>query len=98
MSRRIGPVIAGFEWDEANPDKCRKRGVSVAAIEFAASAAGRGLSRSSPLARGNTVQGDRQDRRGPAGPDRVHSAEAYRSCADIILISPDVPGSLNFTN
>jgi hypothetical protein len=27
--------VAGFEWDLANRDKCRKHGVSVAAIEAA---------------------------------------------------------------
>lgn len=27
------PLVSGFEWDDANRDKCRKHGVSVAAIE-----------------------------------------------------------------
>jgi uncharacterized protein len=27
--------VAGFEWDRANRDKCRKHGVSIAAIEGA---------------------------------------------------------------
>jgi uncharacterized DUF497 family protein len=27
------PLVAGFEWDEANREKCRKHGISVAAIE-----------------------------------------------------------------
>ncbi len=29
----MDPRVAGFEWDDANRDKCRKHGVSVAAIE-----------------------------------------------------------------
>ena len=29
----MAPRIAGFEWDDANRDKCRKNGVSLAAIE-----------------------------------------------------------------
>jgi hypothetical protein len=28
-------TVAGFEWDRANRDKCRKHGVSIAAIEAA---------------------------------------------------------------
>ncbi len=29
----MDPQVAGFEWDDANREKCRKHGVSVAAIE-----------------------------------------------------------------
>ena len=31
--RGVGTRVVGFEWDDANRDKCRKHGVSVAAIE-----------------------------------------------------------------
>ena len=29
----MDPDVAGFEWDDGNRDKCRKHGVSLAAIE-----------------------------------------------------------------
>ena len=29
----MGDVISGFDWDDANRDKCRKHGVSVTEIE-----------------------------------------------------------------
>jgi uncharacterized protein len=29
----VDPVVAGFEWDEANREKCQVHGVTVAAIE-----------------------------------------------------------------
>ncbi|HXW22663.1 MAG TPA: BrnT family toxin [Rhodomicrobium sp.] len=29
----MDPRVAGFDWNDANRDKCRKHGVSVAAIE-----------------------------------------------------------------
>lgn len=29
----MNPVVAGFDWDDANRDKCRKHGISLAAIE-----------------------------------------------------------------
>jgi len=29
----VAPLIVGFEWDEANREKCRKHGVSAATLE-----------------------------------------------------------------
>jgi uncharacterized protein len=29
----VDPVVAGFEWDEANREKCQAHGVSLATIE-----------------------------------------------------------------
>lgn len=29
----MDPLVAGVEWDDANRDKCRKHGVSVAEVE-----------------------------------------------------------------
>ena len=29
----MDPRVAGFDWDDANRDKCQKHGISVAAIE-----------------------------------------------------------------